>query len=119
MPTRLQTPLLRCCRSFLHGLGRVSEGAKHTLNSTTANAIALPVIFAILCGLRSVRPHQLPRMMLNEPAHKSHIDDYASYEAERGVAKFLQDILDKIWYNSLGHQDLLHKGCGARHHGPP
>ena len=90
MPTRLQTPLLRCCHSFLHGLGRVSEGAEHTLNLTTTNAIALPVIFAILCGLRSVRPHQLTRMMLHEPAHKSRLDDYVSYKAaKRGVAKFL------------------------------
>ena len=60
-------------------------------------------------------------MMLHEPAHKSRLDDYASYEAaEHGVTKFLQDILDKIWSNGLGHQDLLHKeDCVAWHHDPP
>ena len=38
-----------------------------------------------------------------EAAHKSRlIDDYASYEAaERGVAKFLRDVVDEIWYNPL------------------
>jgi hypothetical protein len=37
-----------------------------------------------------------------EAAHKSRLDDYASYEtAERGVAKFLRDVVDEIWYNDL------------------
>jgi hypothetical protein len=37
-----------------------------------------------------------------EATHKSHLDNYASYEAaERGVAKFLRDVVDKIWYNDL------------------
>jgi hypothetical protein len=35
-------------------------------------------------------------------AHKSCLDNYASYEAaKRGVAKFLRDVVDKIWYNNL------------------
>ena len=37
-----------------------------------------------------------------EAAHKSRLDDYASYEAaERGVAKFLRDVVNEIWYNDL------------------
>jgi hypothetical protein len=37
-----------------------------------------------------------------EAAHKSRLDDYASYKvAERGVAKFLRDDVDEIWYNDL------------------
>ena len=37
-----------------------------------------------------------------EAAHKSRLDDYTSYEAaERGVAKFLRDVVDEIWYNDL------------------
>jgi hypothetical protein len=37
-----------------------------------------------------------------EAAHKARLDDYASYKAaERGVAKFLRDVVDKIWYNDL------------------
>ena len=37
-----------------------------------------------------------------EAAHKSRLDDYASYKAaERGVAKFLRDVVDEIWYNNL------------------
>jgi hypothetical protein len=35
-------------------------------------------------------------------AHKSHLNDYASYKAaKRGVAKFLRDIINEIWYNNL------------------
>ena len=37
-----------------------------------------------------------------EAAHKSRLDDYTSYKAaERGVAKFLRDVVDEIWYNDL------------------
>ena len=37
-----------------------------------------------------------------EVTHKSRLDDYASYEAaERGIAKFLRDVVDEIWYNDL------------------
>jgi hypothetical protein len=33
-----------------------------------------------------------------EATHKSHLDNYASYEAaKRGIAKFLCDVIDKIW----------------------
>jgi len=38
----------------------------------------------------------------SEVAHKSRLDDNASYEvAERGVAKFLHNVVDEIWYNDL------------------
>ena len=37
-----------------------------------------------------------------ESAHKSRLDDYASYEAaKRGVAKFLCNVVDEILYNDL------------------
>jgi hypothetical protein len=37
-----------------------------------------------------------------EAAHKSRLDDYASYEAaKRGIVKFLRDVVDEIWYNEL------------------
>ena len=37
-----------------------------------------------------------------EAAHKSRLDDYASYEAaKRGIAKFLRNVVDEIWYNDL------------------
>jgi len=37
-----------------------------------------------------------------EAAHKARLDDYTSYEAaERGVAKFLRDVVNEIWYNDL------------------
>jgi len=37
-----------------------------------------------------------------EAAHKSRLDDYASYKAaERGVAKFLRDVVNEIWHNDL------------------
>jgi hypothetical protein len=45
----------------------------------------------------------------SEAAHKSRLDDYASYEAaKRGVAKFLRDVVDKIWYNDLKDADLFY-----------
>jgi hypothetical protein len=37
-----------------------------------------------------------------EAAHKSRFNNYASYKAaERGMAKFLRDVVNKIWYNDL------------------
>jgi hypothetical protein len=37
-----------------------------------------------------------------EATHKSQLNDYASYEAaERSVANFFHDVVDKIWYNDL------------------
>ena len=37
-----------------------------------------------------------------EAAHKSRLDDFASYEAAKcGVAKFLRDVVDEIWYHDL------------------
>jgi hypothetical protein len=37
-----------------------------------------------------------------EAAHKSRLDDNASYKAaERGIVKFLRDVGDEIWYNDL------------------
>jgi hypothetical protein len=35
-------------------------------------------------------------------AHKSHLDNYASYKAAKyGVAKLLHNVIDKIWYKDL------------------
>jgi hypothetical protein len=62
-----------------------------------------------------VRPSRLPlydRNITNntttivrvctKAAHKSHLNNFASYKAaERGVAKFLRGVIDKIWYNNL------------------
>jgi hypothetical protein len=37
-----------------------------------------------------------------ESAHKSCLDDFNSYEAaERGVAKFLCEAVEEVWYNDL------------------
>jgi hypothetical protein len=45
----------------------------------------------------------------SEAAHKSRLDDYASYEAaECGVAKFLRNVFDEIWYNNLEDADLFY-----------
>jgi hypothetical protein len=50
----------------------------------------------------------------SEAAHKSCLDDYASYEAsKRGVTKFLRDVVDEIWYNDLEDAEFfLHKDQG-------
>ena len=42
-------------------------------------------------------------------AHKSRLNDFASYEAaKRGVAKFLHNVVDEIWYNNLKDADLFY-----------
>jgi hypothetical protein len=64
-------------------------------------------------GAKFIRPSRLPLYDKNlanntttvvrvcaKAAHKSRLDDYASYEAAKcGVAKFLHDVVNKIWYN--------------------
>jgi hypothetical protein len=66
-------------------------------------------------GAKFVRPSCLPLYDKNiandatsvvrvhiEAAHKSRLNNYASYEAaKRGIAKFLRDVVGKIWYNDL------------------
>jgi hypothetical protein len=66
-------------------------------------------------GAKFIRPSCLPPYDKNiaknattvvpvctKATHKSRLDDYASYKtAKRGVAKFLHDVVDKIWYNDL------------------
>jgi hypothetical protein len=66
-------------------------------------------------GSRFVRPSYLPLYDRNiaddtttvvrvcaKAAHKSRLDDYASYKAaERGFTKFFRNVIDKIWYNNL------------------
>jgi hypothetical protein len=49
-----------------------------------------------------------------EAAYKARLDDYASYEAaERGVAKFLRDVVDEIWYNDLKDADTFYTKVSA------
>jgi len=69
-----------------------------------------------------VRPSRLPLYDKNiadnattvvrvhaEAAHKARLDDYSSYEAaECGVAKFLRDVVDEIWYNDLKDSDTFY-----------
>ncbi len=44
-----------------------------------------------------------------EAAHKSQLDDYASYEAaKQGVAKFLHHVVDEIWYNDLKNDNTFY-----------
>ncbi len=39
----------------------------------------------------------------------SRLDDYASYEAaKRGVAKFLRDVVDELWYNDLKDAEFFY-----------
>jgi len=49
-----------------------------------------------------------------EDAHKSRLNDYASYEAaERGIAKFLCDVVDEIWYNDLKDAETFYSKVTA------
>ena len=62
-----------------------------------------------------VRPTRLPLYDANIPdnattvmqvkletAHKARVDNYTSFEAvERGVARFLKEVVDNLWINNL------------------
>jgi hypothetical protein len=66
-------------------------------------------------GAKFARPSHLPLYNKNiandattfvhvcaKAAHNYRLDDYASYKAAKhGVAKFLGNVVDKIWYNNL------------------
>jgi hypothetical protein len=44
-----------------------------------------------------------------EAAHKSQLNNYSSYKAaERGVANFLCDVINEIWYNNLKNADTFY-----------
>jgi hypothetical protein len=44
-----------------------------------------------------------------ESAHRSHLNNYASYEAaKRGAAKFLRETVDEVWYNDLNDADTFY-----------
>jgi hypothetical protein len=44
-----------------------------------------------------------------ESAHKSHLNNYARYEAaERGAAKFLCETVNEVWYNDLKDADIFY-----------
>jgi hypothetical protein len=44
-----------------------------------------------------------------EATHISCLDNFASYEAaEQGVAKFLSDVVNKIWYNNFEDAELFY-----------
>jgi hypothetical protein len=44
-----------------------------------------------------------------ETAYKALVDDYASYEAaERGVARFLREVVDNLWINDLKDADTFY-----------
>ncbi len=44
-----------------------------------------------------------------EAAHKSCLANYAAYKAaERGVAKFLRDVINKLWYKDLKDADTFY-----------
>jgi hypothetical protein len=64
----------------------------------------------------------------SEAAQKSRLDEYANYEAaERGVTKFLRNVVSKIWYKDLEDADLFYTKVTAidimallrRHDYPP
>jgi hypothetical protein len=73
-------------------------------------------------GAKFVRPSHLPLYDKNiadnantiiqvcaKAAHKSRLDNYASYEAaEHGVTKFLCNVVDKIWYNDLKDHETFY-----------
>ena len=98
----------------IHSLTAIlTEAAKYESehgNATFVRPVCLPLYDKNIAddATTVVRVHA-------EAAHKSRLNDYASYEAaERGVAKFLGDVVDEIWYNAQRRRDLLHKGHGHR-----
>ena len=44
-----------------------------------------------------------------ETAHQACVNDYASFEAaERGIAKFLREVVDDLWINNLKDADTFY-----------
>jgi hypothetical protein len=85
----------------IHALTPIlTDAAKYELehdNATFVRPIRLPLYDKNIAGDATTVVQ-----VCAEAAHKSRLDDYASYEAaERGVAKFLRDVVDEIWYNDL------------------
>ncbi len=65
-----------------------------------------PFAFAWLNALHAVRHshNDAPTVVRvrAEAAHKSKLEDYNNYEAaKRGCAKFLRNVVGKVWYNNL------------------
>jgi hypothetical protein len=72
-------------------------------------------------GKKFVRPKRLPLYndtitndastvvrVCTEAAHKSRLEDYASYDAAKcSCAKFLRGIVDEVWYNDLKDADTF------------
>ncbi len=91
----------------------------HSLTAILTEAVKYKAEHGIA---KFVRPSRLPLYDKNiadnattvvrvraEVAHKARLDDYASYEAaERGIAKFLRDVVDEIWYNDLKDADTFY-----------
>jgi hypothetical protein len=83
----------------------------HSLTAILTKA----VMYEANHGAKFVHPAHLPlydKMIADDAttvvcicagaAHKSCLDDYASYKvAKQGVSKFLRDLVDEIWYNNL------------------
>jgi hypothetical protein len=73
-------------------------------------------------GMTFVRPKRLPLYddtitddastlvcVYAEAAHKSCLEDYASYHAaERGCAKFLRNVVNEVWHNNLKNTDSFY-----------
>jgi hypothetical protein len=50
-----------------------------------------------------------------ESAHQAKLNDYASFEAaERGVVKFLHEVVDEVWYNDLKDANTFYTKATAR-----
>jgi hypothetical protein len=44
-----------------------------------------------------------------ESAHQAKLDDYASFEAAKfGLAKFLREVVNEVWYNNLKDADTFY-----------
>jgi hypothetical protein len=50
-----------------------------------------------------------------ESAHQAKLDDYTSFKAaERGVAKFLREVVNEVWYNNLKDTNTFYSKATAR-----
>jgi hypothetical protein len=83
------------------------EAAKYKANHSNAMFV------------RITRPPLYDKNFANNPrtvvhvcakaTHKSCLDNYASYKvAKHGVAKFLHNVVDEIWYNNLKDAEMFY-----------
>jgi hypothetical protein len=90
----------------------ITDGVRYTADHS-GNAFRRPARLPLYDGSIADDATTVVRVRA-EAAHKARLDNYASFEAaEHGAAKFLREVVDKVWYNDLKDADTFYKKVTA------